>query len=688
MDCLPFSPAPGAEDEAASVQSQADQIFAAAVRQVAQGGLDLPALIAAAERLRAAGALPLVAEMYRSWIAHNAQDPRVHAARFNFGVTLMDMGALPEARDALAALVAEHPDFSPAAINLGNVLERLGDRAGAIAVWQALANRLAVVTGETINFRRTALNQMGRVLEGARLDAPAEAALRASLEVDPGQRLVAQHFISLRQTQCSWPVLAPDGPMPPPALLACASPLTLAALYDDPLLLLSNAQRYYALDAEPSGAVTLGAWPPASVQPGRRLRVGYLSSDMREHAVGFLMAEVFELHDRARVEIFAYYCGPARSDSTQARYKQNADHWIDLTGLDDRAAAARMVADGIDILIDVNGYTKDARTKLYAYRPAPCLVNWLGFPGTLGTPHHHYIIADPFIIPEGDERFYTERVLRLPCYQPNDRKRVVSPLTPGRAALGLPEAAFVFCAFNGVHKITPEVFARWMRILLRVPESVLWVLCAEEASQNALRAHAERLGVSPARLVFAGRLENPDHVARYRCADLFLDSAPYGAHTTASDALWMGVPVLTCPGIGFAARVCGSLVRAAGLPELVCASWEEYETLAVALAQDPPRLAALRQRLVAGRDASLLFDTPGLVRALEDCFDTIWEEYCTGHQPVPELWHLPALHRIACEPDRPALPTREELLAWYDRRMAECAAVTPLPPATLLRAAA
>lgn len=690
MDGLPPSAlqaASPADPAGLTAAAQADIIFASAVRQAAAGDLSVTALIATAEDLRAKRAFALAAEIYRSWLAHNATHPLAHAARFNFGVILMDMGALAEAQGVLSSLVTDMPGFSPAAINLGNVLERLNDRAGAVAVWQALANRLAPITGEAINFRRTALNQMGRVLEAARLDAPAEAALRASLDIDPRQRLVAQHFISLRQTQCAWPVLDPEGPLAPADLLACASPLTLAALYDDPVLLLANAHRYHSLDSQPPLPVTLGAWPPPATPRRGALRVGYLSSDMREHAVGYLMAELFELHDRTHVEVFAYYCGPQRQDEVQERYKRAADHWIDLTGLDDRQAAQRMVEDGIDILIDVNGYTKDARPKLYAYRPAPCIVNWLGFPGSMGTPHHHYIVADDFIIPAEDEKYYSERVLRLPCYQPNDRKRVVSPERPSRATMGLPDQAFVFCAFNGVHKITPDIFALWMKILHRVPDSVLWVLCAEETSQNALRAHAASHGIDASRLVFAGRLENAAHLARYRCADLFLDTAPYGAHTTASDALWMGLPVLTRPGNAFAARVCASLVHAAGLPELVCTTWDEYVDLAAALARDPGRLAALRERLRANRDTCTLFDTPRLVRSLEGLYAGIWNDYTNGQLPVPQLWHLPEYHALACTPERAALPERAELSAWYATRIAARCAVTDLPPDPLLRPA-
>ncbi|MEJ0045695.1 MAG: hypothetical protein WDN04_05920 [Rhodospirillales bacterium] len=345
------------------------------------------------------------------------------------------------------------------------------------------------------------------------------------------------------------------------------------ALLDDPVLQLANAHRYHLRDAAPAAPYTAGAWPPPEQTGPRRLRIGYVSSDMREHAVGYLTAELFALHDRDRVEVFAYYCGPEREDALQARFRVTADHWTDIGKMTDPPGAAAIVGDRIDILIDLNGYTKDGRIKLFGYRPAPCIVNWLGFPGTTGSPHHHYIIADDFIIPPEDEIFYTEKVLRLPCYQPNDRQRVVAADGMTRAEAGLPEGAFVFCVFNGPHKITAEMFATWMAILRGVPGSVLWVLCADEEVCARLRAHAVAAGIDATHLVFAGREPNARHLSRYRLADLFLDTAPYGAHTTASDALWMGVPVLTVAGRGFAARVCASLVRAAGVPELVCENW-------------------------------------------------------------------------------------------------------------------
>jgi predicted O-linked N-acetylglucosamine transferase (SPINDLY family) len=674
---------------AAADASDASLAFAEAAAQARDGDLSVTAVISAAERLRALGSPHAARDLYRIWLAHNATHPLAFAVRFNFSAALAETGQAKDLQEAtlhLQAAVAARPDFAPASINLGSVLERLDDRVGAVQAWQDLSNKLAPVTHDSISHRCTALNQMGRLLETARVHAPAEARLRASLELDPTQRMVMQHFVSLRQARCQWPVLPADGPAPRRDVLAAASPLSLAGLFDDPVLQLANAHAYSAADGQPDGVVAVGAWPASARAKGKKqkLRVGYVSSDFREHAVGYLTAELFELHDRGAVESFAYYCGPPRDDGMKARFMASADHWLDIAPLTDRQAAARIVADKIDILIDVNGYTKDGRPKLFAFRPAPCIVNWLGFPGTLGSPHHHYMIADDFIVPRGDEAFYSEKVLRLPCYQPNDRKREVAAAVQTRAQAGLPDGATVFSAFNGAQKITPEVFAVWMDIVRAVPGSVLWLLAPEEDTADALRSHARSAGIDQARLVFAGRMVNAEHLARFRLADLFLDTAPYGAHTTASDALWMGLPVLTRAGNSFAARVCGSLVRAAGLPELVCADWHSYRDTAIALARAPERLAALKARLRAGRDTCVLFDTPAHVRALEALYGQIWAEHLAGRTPVPSLRHLPEYHSIGCEPERPALPDRAKLLAWYRAQLAYRHAVSPLAADPLL----
>jgi predicted O-linked N-acetylglucosamine transferase (SPINDLY family) len=315
--------------------------------------------------------------------------------------------------------------------------------------------------------------------------------------------------------------------------------------------------------------------------------------------------------------------------------------------MSDAEAAARIAADGIDILVDVNGYTRDARAGVFARRPAPVQVNWLGYPGSLGTPHHHYIIADEVIIPPEHERFCSETVLRLPCHQPNDRQRAIGP-RPSRSEAGLPEQGFVFCCLNGSQKLTRFTLARWAAIMRRVPGSVLWRLDNGEEMRASITVFLEGQGVAPPRLVFAPKIANPDHLARCPLADLFLDSAPYGAHTTASDAPWMGVPVLTFAGRSFTTRVCASLVRAAGLPELVAEGPAGFVEHAVALATAPEELAALRARLAAQREGCMLFDMPRLARALEGLFEEMARRHRAGRTPQPDLSNLSHYLAAAC----------------------------------------
>ena len=358
-----------------------------------------------------------------------------------------------------------------------------------------------------------------------------------------------------------------------------------------------------------------------------RLRIGYLSWDFHAHATSYLIAELFELHDRRRFEIFAYSMGPEDGSEIRQRVRRAVDHFVDVAGESETAAAQKIYADNIDILVDLKGYTQGARTGIMALRPAPLQLNWLGFPGSMGAEFIDYIVADPFVIPEGFEKYYSEQVLRLPdCYQSNDRHRPIGEQAGGREACGLPPAGFVFCCFNLTHKILPDVFACWMRILAAVPGSVLWLLEANPWAVENLRRVAAAHGVAPERLVFAPMKPLAEHLARYRLANLALDTFPYTSHTTASDALWAGCPLVTRTGATFASRVAGSLLRNAGLPDLVTDSLDGYEKLVLALAGDPLQLGELRQRLQANRDSCALFDTPRFVRNLEGAYESIVEK--------------------------------------------------------------
>jgi predicted O-linked N-acetylglucosamine transferase (SPINDLY family) len=297
-------------------------------------------------------------------------------------------------------------------------------------------------------------------------------------------------------------------------------------------------------------------------------------------------------------------------------------------------AAERIAADEVDILVDLKGYTIDARTQIAALRPAPIQVNFLGYPGTMGAPFMDYILVDDFVVPTDQQPFFTEKLVHLPgCYQVNDSRREIAPRTLTRAECGLPEQGFVFCCFNNTYKITPAVFDVWMKLLGAVPGSVLWLFEANRFAADNLRREAQARGIAPERLVFAPRLDGPAHLARHRLADLFLDTFPVNAHTTASDALWAGCPLLTIAGETFVSRVAGSLLRALAMSELVTANLEEYQALALRLAGDPGQLAELRARLAANRGTSALFDGERFARSLERAYAQMWEIHTAGEQP-------------------------------------------------------
>ncbi|MFC2998484.1 O-linked N-acetylglucosamine transferase, SPINDLY family protein [Falsiroseomonas tokyonensis] len=637
-------------------------------------------LFGTAQQMASAGQAPQAAALYRDWLARHPSDPLGHAVYFNYGVLLSGLDDLAGAAAAFGEAIKRNATFLPPFINLGVVYERLGATEPAISHWAHATATLAAVSGDSLAYKTTALKHIARVLESVQRHAQAEEHLRQIIEIAPTQRDVVQHWISLRQRQCAWPLLEPVGALDRPALLRGMAPLSLVTHTDDPMLALALAASYsraeFGVPADFRTDADFAARPPSP-----RLRIGYLSSDLRSHAIGHLTADMYRLHDRDRYEVFVYYCGIPQEDAVKARIRGSVEHWCDITPMDDDAALARMLADGIDILVDINGHTRGARTRLLSRRPAPVIVNWLGYAGTMGTPYHHYILGDEVIIPAGSERYYSEAVRRLPCYQPNDRHRTVGAV-PTRAALGLPEDAVVFCSFNGTQKITPFGFDRWMQVLRGVPGSVLWLLKSSDAVDVKLRERAQAAGIDPARLIFAPMAGNADHVARYAAADLFLDTAPYGAHTTASDALWMGTPVLTLPGRGFASRVCASLVRAAGVPELVCDTPADYVAQAIALGQDPARLRAYRPRLLAFRETSLLYDTQNFVRHIEQAFDGMWQDFREGRLPRPDLSNLDTYLDLGAAEDHEAQETGTlpDYEARWQQRLARRHAFQKLPP--------
>ena len=396
---------------------------------------------------------------------------------------------------------------------------------------------------------------------------------------------------------------------------------TLVLTEADPALQRACARLHAAQYLTPSAPIWQG-----NPYQHERIRVAYVSKDLGDHANIILAAELFELHDRGRFEIFAISLGPDDGSALRKRLESAFEHFHQVEHLDDLDVATLIRRLEIDVAVDLDGYSINARPAVFALRPAPIAVNFLGYPGTIGAAHMDYIIADKILVPEPERQFYDERVVYMPhTYQANTRRAIAAaPMT--RAELGLSEKAFVFCCFNNLYKITPAMFDVWMRLLKKVEGSVLWLLGSDPIAQSNLRREATARGIAAERIVFAPRMDPNLHLARHSLADLFLDTLPYNAHTTASDALWAGLPVLTCKGNAFPGRVAASVLGAIGLAELVTNTLEEYEALALALAKDPTRLAAIKERLARNRDTHPLFDSAAYTRDLESAYRSMVEK--------------------------------------------------------------
>ncbi|MGH8680585.1 MAG: tetratricopeptide repeat protein [Burkholderiales bacterium] len=414
--------------------------------------------------------------------------------------------------------------------------------------------------------------------------------------------------------------------------LARLTPFASLLVPFPPEMRLDIARRYSA------GIVDKVAEEPRPRRPARgeraKLRLGYASGTFHNHPGAHLAAGLFELHDRSRFEVFAYSFGIDDGSEYRRRLAAAFDRFVDVRAEPYRATAQRIADDQIDILVDLRGHTDGSRPEVFALRPAAIQVCFLGYPGTTGAPFIDYLVADPVVAPRADWQWFSEKVAWMPAsYQVNDASQRVADAAPSRAEFGLPEKGFVFCAFNKHCKIEREVFVLWMRLLAAVPGSALWLLGG--AGEAQLRQAAARAGVDPQRVVFARKLPKPAHLARHRLADLFVDTYCYNAHTTASDALWAGLPVLTCPGPTFAGRVGASLLHAVGLPELIVNDRLTYEAHAVDLARHPERLAELRAKLAVNRLRAPLFDTAGFARALESAYQTMWQRHASGAPPAP-----------------------------------------------------
>ncbi|WP_418319353.1 acetylglucosamine transferase [Piscinibacter sakaiensis] len=594
--------------------------FGSVVLQGWQGTLSFTELLERAGQLEADGLPQLSVVLYQTWLGRN-QSPYAHAGYFNLGAALSNVGDLAAAEASYRQAISLAPGFVHPRLNLGLLLERAGKLDEAIAEWRWIdansprdaANRAVVVS---------ALNNLGRVLETRKQLSDATDCLSRSLALQADQPDVLHHWVFLRARQCMWPVYQEIPGVSREAMVSATSALAMIALDDDPAEQLAAARRY----VDKKLARNLERLAPSGGYGHERIRIGYLSSDFCLHPVSMLTAQLFELHDRGRFEVYGFCWSPEDGSAMRERVKAGMDRFLRIDGLDDRQAAELIRSHEIDILVDLQGQTSGARANILGHRPAPMQITYLGLPATTGLPEIDHVIADPFLIPPEQAHHYSERPLYMPqVYQVSDRQRVAG-VTPTRAECGLPETGFVFCSFNNSFKYTPEVFAVWMKLLQRVPGSVLWLLADNPWSESNLRREAEAAGVSADRLVFAGRVAPENYLARFELADLFLDTFPFNAGTTANDCLWMGCPILTLTGRSFASRMAGALLTAAGLPELITTTLADYEEAAVAIATDPQRCIRLRQHLARERESGPLFDTPQFVRDLEQRLIALLDE--------------------------------------------------------------
>lgn len=454
---------------------------------------------------------------------------------------------------------------------------------------------------------------------------------RAALAPNPNPRIAGSILNCLVKT-CSWnDELMQGNPLDGRAGDLIAPFTTLLLSYS------GSDQLHYArrVAKERMGAAPASALlTTRPVNNGRKIRIGYLSADFHSHATAYLIAELFEVHDRAQFEVIGISYGRADNSAVRRRLLAGLDLFLDVADDDDETAARRIADAGVDILVDLKGHTQDARLGILNWRPAPIIVSYLGYPGTLGMPVVDYILADPVVLPFEEQSHYDEKIVQLPtCYQVNDSAVVVDATPSTRDQHGLPSGAFVFCCLNGSHKITPAMFAAWMRVLKAVPHGVLWLYRDNDAAMRNLQRAAVAQGIDPARLIFAPKLEHSRHLERYRHADLFLDTSPYNAHTTGSDALRASVPILTVRGSTFASRVAESLLRAVGVPELIAKDLPEYEDQACRLAHDAAALAALRNRIITGVRFGPLFDASRFARGVEAAYRHMLVRAVAGLHP-------------------------------------------------------
>lgn len=584
-------------------------------------------------------------------------DPGNPDVLFNYANVLRALDKTDDALAWFAKTIALSPNFAGAHLNRGAILLARQEFQSAIAEFDR-AIAIALSSAAFAN-RGSAFKQLGQLEEAhesyrraielapsdpqnhfvlfeilTQMDRHDEAieALERTVALNKAFPFALSKLVASRRRRADWRSFEREQSSLEEAVESgvVIDPFTFFHVSSSPAHQLTCARTYVAdLTLERGAAI------PKTPSPASRLRLAYMSADFRNHATANLMVGLLEKHDRTRFDITAISYGPDDGSKTRSRLKAAFEHFEDVNHLTNEDAAKLIRRLNIEVLVDLGGFTTHARPEILARRAAPTQVSYLGFPSTTGATYIDYVVADRVVIPEDKQKHYAEKVVYLPhSYQPNDRDREIAAETPSRAELGLPPDGFVFCCFNNSFKITPPIFDVWMRLLTQIDGAVLWLLGTNDIAEQNLRREASQRGVSPDRLVFAPNIELAKHLARHRLADLFLDTPYCNAHTTASDALWAGLPVLTCEGNTFASRVASSLLRAIEMPELIASSLEEYEAMALKLARDPALLAETKDKLAKNRLTTPLFDTERFTRHLEAAYRTMYERAQRGEPPA------------------------------------------------------
>jgi len=572
--------------------------------------------------LKVSGKPNLAIESYKRAISFL---PAYLSAHNNLGNVLKQTGKLEEALISYQNAIDIKPDYAASHNNLGVVLRDLGRMDEAVKSYERAIlinpeyydahNNLAVVLRKLKNLPEALLNYQ-----------------RANI-LRPDKDFILGQILKLKKDLCIWDDLTDslndlikkinNGQK-------VVSAFAMLGLIDNPKLQ-RKASEIYANQKFPKNDLL----PKIKHYSGHsKIRIGYFSADFHSHATMHLMAELFECHDKNSFELIAFSFGPDKSDNWRQRVLLSFDHFIDVRLKSDKEISLLSREMEIDIAVDLKGYTKDCRPGIFAMSAAPIQVNYLGYPGTMALDYMDYLIADKVIIPEKSQKYYSEKIIYMPnSYQVNISNRNFSDDLLVRKNIGLPDKGFVFCSFNNAYKISPSTFEVWMRILKAVDHSVLWLLVSNENTVKNLKKEMEKYGINKNRLVFAKYVPIEEHLNRIKYADLFIDNLPYNAHTTSSDALRMGLPVLTCIGESFASRVAASLLNAVNLPELVTTSQEEYEALAIHLAKNPEQLKLIKDKLLKNLSSAPLYDTPLFTKHLESAYKNIYQRYHEGLEP-------------------------------------------------------